>query len=398
MDDSLPKYLNSPETAFFSKGHNLYGINQAHKEIREKGEALIVEGYMDVIAAHQSGFLNAVASLGTALTRDQGKLLLRYTHDVLLAYDSDAAGVNAALKGAEILRDLGCRVKILTVPAGKDPDEFLRSHHPEEFSRLALNAPGLIQYKLERLLKEKPSSTIAARVEIVNNLASDIIKTESLVEREGYIRLIANTLGITEEVVYAEIRRISAKTRKIGPFSDKSHANSHTNSGISDSEFANPGREAGFTGANPNSFSKVYRAEDLLLRLMLEEPKVIALVEEQLGWSSFTDQVHNQVLALIKETWLKGNWNPTNLITSIQDELLGNYLVQLNIKDSGVSNSLKAATDCIKVIKGEQLKEKINNLQEQARLMQNIGDIEGAMKLLQEINRLVKLSASDIRI
>ena len=391
LGDSLPKYLNSPETPFFSKGHNLYGINLASKVIREKNEALVVEGYMDVITAHQSGFSNAVASLGTALTKDQAKLIQRYTHNVLLAYDADPAGINATWKGADILRELGCKVRVLTVPAGKDPDEFLRSHRPEEFDLLANNAPGYIEYKLDRLIKERPAANIGAKVEIVSSLSNDIVRTESLVEREGYIRLVAKTLGITEEVIYAEIRRISLKSRKSGSFWDNSQFSSHTNVGHAHSEFGNPGRESS-VGRQPPAVNdnRVYRAENLLLGLMLNEAKVVALVEEKLGWDAFRDPLHIRILGLIRNMWVKGNWSPGALAAEAEDEALGSELARLSMKETGVSSPLKAAADCIKAVKDQQLKEKIDDLQEQARLMQNCGDVEGAIKLLQEINSLIR--------
>ncbi len=390
MDDSLPKYLNSPETPFFSKGHNLYGLDLAHKAIREKGEAMVVEGYMDVIAAHQAGFSNTVASLGTALTRDQGKLLMRYSHDILLTYDSDAAGVNAALKGSEILRDLGCKVKIFTVPDGKDPDEFLRHHRPEEFARLGAQAPGLIQYKLEKLIKDKPPTTIEARVEIVNRLIDDLLKVDNLVEQEAYVRLLSATLGITDTAVYAEIRRLSAKRRKNQLISDNFLSNSHTNSGHARTEFGNIGR------ASEGVQSALYKAENLLIRLMLEDPKVISLVKEQLAWTGFTDPQHSRLLELIKEAWDSGNWNPSSLAATIQDATLTGILAQMSIDETGVNNTSKAASDCIKIIKQQRIQLKLKNLQEQAQLMQNNGDMEGALNLLQQINKLVKQSAARI--
>ncbi len=397
LDDSLPKYLNSPETAYFSKGHNLYGINHAHKAMRDKGEALVVEGYMDVIACHSNGFPNAVASLGTALTREQGKLMMRYTSNVLLAYDADAAGINATHRGAELLRDLGCKVKVLSVSGGKDPDEFLRHHKPEDFASLVESAPSWVQFKLASLVKTTPLSGIDAKVKIVSEMANDILKTESLVEREGYIRLIANTLGVTEHVISAEIMRISAKNRKKGYFSDNSHSDSHTNMEHYQTEFANIGKEntLDVLRVKPgSSVNKIYRAENLLLRLMLLDPKVIVLVAEELQWESFTDTMHDRVLCLIKEAWQKGNWNPLNWAAAVNDEALGSYLAQISMEETGIGDVLKGAADCIQVIKGQQIKEKIKSLQEEARVLQNSGDMEKALEILLEINRLVKQPAS----
>ena len=124
LDDSLPKYLNSPETSVYSKGKNLYALNFARKY--KNRQLIIVEGYMDVITLHQYGITNAVASLGTALTDSQGRLLKKYCEEVIISYDADGAGQKAALKSLDILNRIGCNVKVLSIPDGKDPDDYVK--------------------------------------------------------------------------------------------------------------------------------------------------------------------------------------------------------------------------------------------------------------------------------
>ncbi|WP_294379168.1 DNA primase, partial [uncultured Clostridium sp.] len=140
LDDSKPKYLNSPETPVFHKGTNLYGLNFATKNKLEQDYIIIVEGYMDLISLHQHGITNTVASLGTALTVNQARLLKRYVNKVIISYDADVAGQTATLRGLEILRNAGFDVKVLKVPQGKDPDEFVRNNGKEAFLRLVDNA------------------------------------------------------------------------------------------------------------------------------------------------------------------------------------------------------------------------------------------------------------------
>ena len=149
LDDSKPKYLNSPETLIFDKGTNLYGLNFAIKNNGIKDRTVImVEGYMDCISLHQYGIMNAVASLGTALTVKQGKLLRKYADTVIISYDADMAGQMATLRGLDVLTEVGLDVRVLTIPKGKDPDEFVRVNGKEAFLKLIENAQKLIEYKL----------------------------------------------------------------------------------------------------------------------------------------------------------------------------------------------------------------------------------------------------------
>ena len=150
LDDSKPKYLNSPETVVFHKGTNLYGLNFATKNKLEQDYIIIVEGYMDLISLHQHGITNTVASLGTALTINQARLLKRYVNKVIISYDADVAGQTATLRELEILRNAGLDVKVLKVPQGKDPDEFVRNNGKDAFLRLVDNALPLIEYRIKK--------------------------------------------------------------------------------------------------------------------------------------------------------------------------------------------------------------------------------------------------------
>ncbi|MDI6706226.1 MAG: DNA primase, partial [Bacillota bacterium] len=141
-EGGTPKYLNSPETPVFTKGNNLYGLNIAKKHT-DSGEIIVVEGYMDVISLHQRGIKNSVASLGTAFTPSQGELLKRYSRNIVIAYDSDAAGHSATIKGMDVLQSVGCKVRIIELPDGKDPDEFVRNYGSEAFYELVRKAPSL---------------------------------------------------------------------------------------------------------------------------------------------------------------------------------------------------------------------------------------------------------------
>ena len=211
LDDSQPKYLNSPETPIFSKSQNLYGLSQAAANIRKQNVAVLVEGYMDVIACHQHGVTNAVASLGTALTVEQGKLLLRYAEKLFFAYDSDAAGKKAVQKGIATLSDLGFHIKVVSYPDAKDPDEYLSKHGVEKFQELLQSAQSSFTFLLEYAMSGKDIKNPTEKSEVLKDLFPFVAKIKDLVVKEEYLKQAAFTLGINESTVFNEFRKFLKK-------------------------------------------------------------------------------------------------------------------------------------------------------------------------------------------
>lgn len=200
MDDSKPKYLNSPETKVFKKGINLYGLNHAIKDNRSR-VLIIVEGYMDCISLQQHGINNVVASLGTALTPYMAKLLKKYADRVIMSYDADNAGINATIRGLDILRNEGLDVRILTVPEGKDPDEYIRKNSKEAFLKLASEALSLIDYKLLRVKGSSDMSNSNGIYDYIKN-SVEIVSELNSVERDIYINKISSETGVKERAIY----------------------------------------------------------------------------------------------------------------------------------------------------------------------------------------------------
>lgn len=202
-DSSMPKYMNSPETPIYSKGKNLFALNFA-KNSGEK-QLIIVEGYMDVISLHQSGILNAVASLGTALTESQGRMLKKYSEEVIISYDADTAGQSATMRGLEILNDIGCNVRVLRVPDGKDPDEYIKKKGPDSFRKLVDNASSLFEYKIASYRKEMDISSPQGKINFLNKIAEVLAKSSNRFEIETYARKVANDYEISEEAIISEV-------------------------------------------------------------------------------------------------------------------------------------------------------------------------------------------------
>ena len=211
LDDSLPKYMNSPETPAYNKRKHLYALNFA-KNSEDTG-LIIVEGYMDVISLHQSGITNVVASLGTALTESQGRILKKYADEIIISYDADTAGQAATLRGLELLNDIGCSVRVLSVPDGKDPDDYIRKNGPDRFRKLAENALPLVEYKIRMLKNEHDLDKTDVRIAFLNKAAGVMAKVDNVVEREMYIKKLSREYEISEEAMLSEVIR---RTRPAG--------------------------------------------------------------------------------------------------------------------------------------------------------------------------------------
>ena len=206
LDKSLPKYINSPENIVYSKGRNLFGLNIAKKGNLDK--IVIVEGYMDAISLYQRGITNVVASLGTALTEAQGRLLRKYAGQVIISYDSDAAGQAATMRGLEILKNLGCDVRILQMEGAKDPDEYVIKYGSGGFNLLIEKAISLVEFKVKVLKNKYNLENTNDKIKFLQEIAKILVNVESQIELEIQIDNISRDYGISKEAVYAEINKI----------------------------------------------------------------------------------------------------------------------------------------------------------------------------------------------
>ncbi|PKK38755.1 DNA primase [Clostridiaceae bacterium JG1575] len=228
FDDSKPKYLNSPETQLFRKGTNLYGLNFFIKNRKKEDDTLlIVEGYMDCIALHQAGFVTAVAALGTALTQIQARLMKRWVQKVIVAFDADQAGQMATLRGLEVLEKEGFSIHILTIPDGKDPDEYLKSHGREAFSQLLASAQSLTEFRINMardgldLKKEDDKITYLKRL-------APLFSPMSNIEKDVWVGKIATETGVSSQALSGMIqkgydRKLWMTSKTAGPFLESGH-------------------------------------------------------------------------------------------------------------------------------------------------------------------------------
>ena len=207
LDDSNPKYLNSPETDIFNKGHLLFAFHQSYRSIREQKQAILVEGYMDVLSCHNAGVTNVVASLGTAYTKDHGRLLMRQAEEIVLAYDMDGAGRTAAKRAIELLQNTEFSVKVLSMPDGKDPDEYIKNHGPQAWQELVDTAPSDFDFLLnESLIRHDTNSTEGKRA-VLEDIFPFIARHESQVRREEYLKALGLPLWMDMSTIIAHFRQ-----------------------------------------------------------------------------------------------------------------------------------------------------------------------------------------------
>lgn len=205
-DDSKPKYINSSENIVYSKGRHLFGLNVAKRG--ELKNIIIVEGYMDAISLYQRGITNVVASLGTALTEAQGRLLRRYSERVTIGYDSDGAGQSATLRGLEILQNIGCDVRILQISGAKDPDEYVIKYGPERFLKCVEQAISLVEFKVKMLKQSLNLDNINDKIKFLNQVAKILSNVTNSIERELYVEKIANEYNVSKEAIYGEVNKL----------------------------------------------------------------------------------------------------------------------------------------------------------------------------------------------
>jgi len=362
-EDQGAKYINSPETGVYTKGHHLYGLHLAKAAIREKDSVLVVEGYMDFIIPFQSGVQNIVASSGTALTVEQIRLLRRYTQNIVMLFDADKAGEEATLRSLDVLIEEGMNVQVAALDGGEDPDSFVRKKGVEEFQQRITQAVSLFDYKLKILMSRHSSKTIEGKALICGQILPTVQKFKNAIIKFGYIRHLAQTLSIAEEGLLAELHKGSQPLRE-QPIALKS-------------EIVLDGQRA---------------AELNLLRLMLEEDNHISFVRSELDVSDFRDQKIKAVVARVFELLDQGmSVTASQLMHSFDDTQILKMLSQLMLSDhSFIVDKEKLRRDYIDRIKKDRLKLQRQELSTQIRLAEVSGDHNRLEDLKHRFNQLLK--------
>ena len=320
LDNSTPKYLNTAETQWFNKRRLLFGLDIALKAIRKSGKAVVVEGYMDAISLHAAGFDNVVASMGTAFSQEQAKLLQRLADEVIFCYDSDNAGRKASVRAVSIAREAGLKVRIAGVPDGKDPDEYVRQHGKDAFEKVLAAAQNGIDFQIDETILQNNVANLAGKVEAVSNILPFLLECKNEIEASEHIRRLAQRLTIDEGLIAEEYRKAARKGGR---------------------------QQAGQLQVMPEEKSAGVgqQAEELLLRLLLEQPQLCDACSMDVQEIGFENAVLAQLFERLCEL---GIGYTTDKLNNILDDAAQTALARILAHQLPEGDTDKLLQDCLR--------------------------------------------------
>ena len=337
LDDSKPKYINSPENIVYSKGRNLFGLNVAKKSQEIKKRILIVEGYMDVISLQQRGIPNVVAPLGTALTQQQGWLLRKNSEQIVLSFDSDEAGLQAKIRALDILQNMGCDIRVLQIDGAKDPDEYIVKYGNARLKNLIDKALSVIEFKVKLLKQNLNLENTNDKIKFLNEIAKLISKIDNNIEREIYIENIAKEYEISKEAIYAEVNKLTYSGNKSEKILDKPKpVITHKRVEV----------------LVPEAIMK--RENTVLAILLTGDLGIFQIIKQNIKIDDFKDELNNQIAKKMYEEFEKGNSN-INAILDKMNEEEQNHITEILADDYELDDIEKAIDDVMQSYEKERL-------------------------------------------
>ena len=364
-DAAMPKYLNSSESFLYHKGKVLYGLSLAKEAINKEKNVIIVEGYFDLIKVSQAGLKNVVAPLGTALTLEHVRLLRRWTENIVLCPDGDAAGGASACRGLELLLEEGLKVKVMVIPEGYDPDSYITEKGMRSFQALLADALDPFDYKMGLLAQKNDINTIEGKLLIAEGLLALIAKLDNRLERAEYLKRLAGKMKLDEDDLKTELRKILVGKPRF------------------------PKAVVERTTENKNG---AIRAQEILICFSLEERETLEKVAGLLSPDDFTGtyrKIFEKLLHLSQKT---GNVTASDLISSLGDELdAGEIISSLLLKREEFSPEMKEkmVDDCIRKLKKEKVEKKLEYLKDRIKEGESKGNVD--LELLAEYQHFSKL-------
>lgn len=369
MGDAKPKYLNSPETKIFDKSRNLFGLNYAKRG--KRSNMILCEGYMDVIALHQAGFTNAVASLGTAFTEQQANLIRRYTDEVLLTYDSDGAGIKAAMRAIPMLRRAGITGKVIHMEPYKDPDEFIKNLGAEEFEKRMEEAQNSFFFEIEVIKKNYSMSDPEQKTKFIHETARKLLVFEDKIQRDNYLEAVAARYNIKTE----DLRQLVVRYGNQMPSGYQEVMEERQQERI----------RKGKKKETREGISYSYR---LLLSWLIEEPKLFVQIREWIKPEDFEEGLYRTVAKELYDQLDRGDLEPARIIGHFEEVEDQNKVASMFQTSFGskIENDekKKAITDLILKIKEHSIERQagqITDLNELQKLVQQKKMLQGAVNL-----------------
>ncbi|MDO4177911.1 MAG: DNA primase [Phascolarctobacterium sp.] len=360
LDDSLPKYLNTGETAWFNKRRILFGLDVAVGSIRKTNQVIIVEGYMDAISLHAARISNVVASMGTAFAAEQGRLIARMAEDIVFCYDSDQAGRRASVRAVSIARQLGLKVRVAGVPEGKDPDEFVRAHGKDAFLDVIVKAQNGLEFQIDETIKQNNITTLAGKVEAVSNIIPFLLECKNEIEVAEYIKRVALLLTIDEVLIREEYYK-AARQKSPKKLSE-----------------ARPVPERKVTNASS-------AAEEMLLGQLLHNPDCINIYQDEIQKAGISETV-SRIFAKLIELYNINKFSLAALNESLDDEaqsLLAGIMTKPVVGEEGET----IIRDCIKQLTRKRLEREYDEHRSLVEQYEKAGD-ERLVSALREIQRI----------
>ena len=341
LDDSKPKYINSPENIVFSKGRNLFGLNVAKKGQETKKRLLIVEGYMDVISLHQRGITNVVAPLGTALTQQQGWLLRKTSEQIILSFDSDDAGLKAKIRAIDILQNMGCDIRVLQMEGAKDPDEYIVKYGNARFQNVVDKALSIIEFKVKLLKKDLDLNNTNDKIKFLNEIAKLISKVDNNIEKEVYIEKIAKEYEISKEAIYAEVNKLSYENKQGEKVLEKARPVVR--------HVAVPKTEVS---------EAVKRRENTVLAILLNgDQNVYQIIKQNITVEDFKDEINKKIAKKLYEELEKGNSNINGILDELGEEEQ-NHITEILADDYEIDDVEKAIDDVMRSYEKDKLNDR----------------------------------------
>lgn len=358
------KYVNTSDTPVYKKSNNLFGMNFAKNHCAER--IILVEGNMDVISLHQAGFKNAVAPLGTAFTEEQANLLARYTKEVLLTMDADEAGQKAIKRASEILEKTGLKTRVISIPDGKDPDEFIKKNGSDRFRALIEGAVSDIEYKLLMAAKDIDLDADDGKLKYLSAAAEIIARQNDIMTRDIYIGRLSDKYGVSRTALETKVKEIRKRYVRVR---EKKEIDGIMNPRFTKND-VNPEKRLSVKGTN---------AEETLIAVLMQHPDFYKIAEEKLPPEKMITSLNRRIYETILSTLKTGRALDISVFAEklLPSEL--GLLVSLQNSDRAGINAKTVLNDCISVILEENLKLKINenkdsSLEDWAKNLQNMID------------------------
>ena len=365
LDDTKPKYINSPENIVYSKGKHLFGLNVAKKY--EHNTLLVVEGYMDAISLHQRGITNVVASLGTALTTNQGWLLRKNAEKIILGFDSDGAGQTAIMRAMEVMQNMGCDIRVLQMIGAKDPDEYIIKYGSARFQKLMNEAISLLEFKVKVLKQNLDLNVASDKVKFLNEISKLLSNIDNSIEQEIYIEKISKGYNISKEAIFGQVNKIKYNGKEKSKTIEEKRIKTKVKKD------------------NDKISEDILKREKMLISILINYPESYKIIKEKMQIDDYKLEYNRIIIKLLYEELEKENYSINMVIDKLESQEIQNHITAIMAEDFGIIDYKKALEDIFNKYYKEELEKRRDELINLLSMEENQDNKEKMGKELNEI-------------